>query len=142
MKGLNAFPKDQWPTSIEPLYYSFHIMVGLGTLFIALMGLATLLLWKGRLQSQRWLLWILMLAFPFPFIANTAGWMTTELGRQPWLLYGVMRTAAGSSQLVHSGQTVFTLLGFMGLYLLLGLLFLLLIGREIAHGPAPSGLGN
>ena len=142
VKGLNAFPKDQWPTSIEPLYYSFHIMVGLGTLFIALMGLATLLLWKGRLQSQRWLLWILMLAFPFPFIANTAGWMTTELGRQPWLLYGVMRTAAGSSQLVHSGQTVFTLLGFMGLYLLLGLLFLLLIGREIAHGPAPSGLGN
>ncbi len=142
VKGLNAFPKDQWPTSIEPLYYSFHIMVGLGTLFIALTGLATLLLWKGRLQSQRWLLWILMLAFPFPFIANTAGWMTTELGRQPWLLYGVMRTAAGSSQLVHSGQTVFTLLGFMGLYLVLGLLFLLLIGREIAHGPAPSGHGN
>ena len=142
VKGLNAFPKDQWPTSIEPLYYAFHIMVGLGTLFMALMGLSALLLWKGTLQSQRWLLWILMLAFPFPFIANTAGWMTTELGRQPWLLYGLMRTSAGSSQLVHSGETVFTLLGFMGLYLVLGLLFLLLIGREIAHGPAPSGLGN
>ena len=138
VKGLDAFPQDQWPTSIEPLYYSFHIMVGLGTLFIALMGLSALLLHKARIQSQRWLLWILMLAFPFPFIANTAGWMTTELGRQPWLLYGLMRTSEGSSQLVHGGETVFTLLGFMGLYLVLGLLFLMLIGREVAHGPVPS----
>ena len=138
VKGLDAFPQDQWPTSIEPLYYSFHIMVGLGTLFIALMGLSALLLRKARIQSQRWLLWILMLAFPFPFIANTAGWMTTELGRQPWILYGLMRTSEGSSHLVHSGETVFTLLGFMGLYLVLGLLFLMLIGREVAHGPVPS----
>ena len=138
VKGLDAFPQDQWPSSIEPLYYSFHIMVGLGTLFIALMGLSALLLRKARIQSQRWLLWILMLAFPFPFIANTAGWMTTELGRQPWILYGLMRTSEGSSHLVHSGETVFTLLGFMGLYLVLGLLFLMLIGREVAHGPVPS----
>ena len=86
VRGLNAFPRDQWPTSIEPLYYAFHIMVGLGTLFIGLMGLSALFLWRARLQSQRWLLWILMLAFPFPYIANTAGWMTTELGRQPWLM--------------------------------------------------------
>ena len=138
VKGLNAFPRDQWPTSIEPLYYSFHIMVGLGTLFIALMGLSAILLRKARLMRQRWLLWVLMLAFPFPYIANTAGWMTAELGRQPWLIYGLMRTSEGSSHLVHSGQTVFTLLGFMGLYLVLGLLFLMLIGREVAHGPVPS----
>ena len=135
VQGLNDFPRDQWPTSIEPLYYSFHIMVGLGTLFIALMGFSALMLRKARINSQRWLLWILMLAFPFPYIANSAGWMTTELGRQPWLLYGLLRTADGSSHLVHAGQTVFTLLGFMGLYLVLGLLFLMLIGREIAHGP-------
>jgi cytochrome d ubiquinol oxidase subunit I len=135
VQGLNDFPRDQWPTSIEPLYYGFHIMVGLGTLFIALMGFSALMLRKGRINSQRWLLWILMLAFPFPYIANSAGWMTTELGRQPWLLYGLLRTADGSSHLVHAGQTVFTLLGFMGLYLVLGLLFLMLIGREIAHGP-------
>ena len=102
------------------------------------MGLSALLLRKARIQSQRWLLWILMLAFPFPFIANTAGWMTTELGRQPWILYGLMRTSEGSSHLVHSGETVFTLLGFMGIYLVLGLLFLMLIGREVAHGPVPS----
>lgn len=136
VKGLKEFPRDQWPTGVELLYYSFHIMVGLGTLFIALMGSAALLSWKGGLGRQRWLLWVLMLAFPFPFIANTAGWMTAELGRQPWLVYGLIRTADGSSHLVHAGQTVFTTLGFAGLYLVLGLLYLYLVGREVAHGPA------
>jgi cytochrome d ubiquinol oxidase subunit I len=140
VKGLNAFPVDQWPTGIELLYYSFHIMVGLGALFIALMGLAALLVWKGRLSGHRWLLWILMLAFPFPYLANTAGWMVAEMGRQPWLIYGLMRTAHGSSALVHPGQTVFTTLGFAGIYLVLGLLFLFLVGREIAHGPIASKL--
>ena len=138
VKGLKEFPRDQWPTGIEMLYYSFHIMVGLGTLFIALVGIAALLSWKGALQRQRWLLWVLMLAFPFPFIANTAGWMTAEMGRQPWIVYGLIRTADGSSHLVHAGQTVFTTLGFAGLYLVLGLLFLYLVGREIAHGPAAN----
>jgi len=140
--GLKAFPRDQWPTSIEPLYYAFHIMVGLGTLFILLMGLSALMAWTGRLPSQRWLLWCLMLAFPFPYIANSAGWMTAELGRQPWILYCLMRTSQGSSHLVHSGETVFTFLGFLGLYFVLGLLFLFLVGREIARGPAPSGHGH
>ena len=78
-----------------------------------------------------------MLAFPLPYIANTVGWMTAELGRQPWLIYGLFRTAQGSSPTVHSGMVLFTLMGFCGLYLVLGLLFLFLIGREIAHGPGP-----
>ena len=137
VKGLNDIPRDQWPTAIALLYYAFHIMVGLGTLFIALMGLATLLLWKGRLERTRPLLWMLMLAFPFPFIATTAGWMTAELGRQPWLIYGLMRTAAGASPTVHTGATAFTLIGFMGLYFVLGLLYLHLIGKEVSHGPQP-----
>jgi cytochrome d ubiquinol oxidase subunit I len=81
------------------------------------------------------MLWILLLAFPLPYIANTAGWMTAELGRQPWLVYGLFRTAQGSSPTVHSGTVLFTLMGFCGLYLALGVLFLFLIGREIAHGP-------
>jgi cytochrome bd ubiquinol oxidase subunit I len=138
VKGLNAFPPDQWPTQIELLYYAFHIMAGLGTLFIAIMSLASLLHWRRRLQRSRWMLWILMLAFPFPYIATTAGWMTAELGRQPWLIYGLMRTADGSSPTVNTGQTVFTLLGFAGLYFVLGLLFLFLVGREIAHGPGDA----
>jgi cytochrome d ubiquinol oxidase subunit I len=133
--GLRAFPADQWPDNIELLYYAFHIMAGLGTLFILLTGLSAIQLWRGRLAATRPLLWVLMLAFPFPYIATTAGWLTTELGRQPWLVYGLMRTAEGSSPVVHSGTTLFTLIGFAGIYTVLGFLFLYLIMREIAHGP-------
>jgi cytochrome d ubiquinol oxidase subunit I len=135
VKGLGEFPPDQWPTNIEFLYYGFHIMVGLGTLFIALMGLSALLLVRGRLDRTRPLLWLLMFAFPFPFIANSAGWVVAELGRQPWLIYGLMRTPEGTSHLVHPGETVFTALGFAGLYFVIGLLFLFLVGRELHHGP-------
>jgi cytochrome bd ubiquinol oxidase subunit I len=138
VRGLSEFPVDQWPTSIELLYYSFHIMVGLGTLFIAIMTLAAFLLYRKKLFGLRPYLWILMLAFPFPFIANTAGWMTAELGRQPWLVYGLSRTEHGYSRLVHGGQTVFTSLGFAGLYLVLGLLYVFLVLREVEHGPVPG----
>lgn len=135
VRGLNDFPEDQWPTNIELLYYSFHVMAGLGTIFIALMGLANVQRFRGRLADSRPLLWALMLAFPFPFIANTAGWMTAELGRQPWLVWGLMRTSDGISHVVSQGDVLFTLIGFAGLYSAVGLLYLFMIGREIAHGP-------
>jgi cytochrome d ubiquinol oxidase subunit I len=133
--GLEEYPKDLWPDNIELLYYSFHLMITLGTLFIILMAYATFQNWRGRLSSTTWLLWALMLAFPYPYIANTLGWMTAELGRQPWLIYGVFRTHDGYSKVVSSGDTIFTLIGFTGLYIVLGLLFLSLAGREIARGP-------
>ena len=136
--GLDQFPVDTWPDNIELLYYSFHIMAGLGTLLILTMAVAVLLEWRGSLASSRPMLWVLMLAFPFPYIATTAGWMTAELGRQPWIVYGLMRTVDGASPTVHSGTTLFTLLGFCGLYFVLGVLFLFLIGREISHGPGPA----
>jgi cytochrome bd ubiquinol oxidase subunit I len=135
VRGLDSFPETEWPTNIELLYYGFHIMVGLGTVFIGLMGLAIVQLFRGRLEASRWLLWPLSFAFPFPFIANTAGWMTAELGRQPWLVYGLMRTSQGGSPTVHAGSTLFTTLGFAGLYLVLGLLYISLVQREIMHGP-------
>jgi cytochrome d ubiquinol oxidase subunit I len=135
VNGLNDFPKESWPDNIELLYYSFHLMITLGTIFIALMAYAGFQYLRGRLESSRWLLWVLMLAFPFPYIANTLGWMTAELGRQPWLVYGLFQTAKGHSQVVSAGDTVFTLIGFVGLYMVLGLLFLFLVGREISHGP-------
>ena len=138
VKGLNAFPKDQWPTNIPLLYYSYHIMVGLGTIFIAILAGAAYMLWRKKLQHSRWMLWILMLAFPFPFIANTAGWMTAELGRQPWLVYGLMRTAAGTSLNVSAGNTLFTLLGFLGMYFVVGVLFLFLVIKTINQGPEGS----
>ena len=142
VKGLDAFPHDQWPTNIELLYFSYHIMVGLGTLFIGIAVIATLLLWRGKLFSSRWMLWVLLLSLPFPYIANTAGWMTAELGRQPWLVYGLMRTADGYSKTVSAGNGIFTLLGFMGMYTVLGILFLFLVRREIEQGPLAEPLGH
>jgi cytochrome bd ubiquinol oxidase subunit I len=135
VKGLNAFPENDWPTSIELLYFSYHIMVGLGTVFIAIMVVAGLLLWRGKLFASRWMLWVLLLALPFPYIANTAGWITAEIGRQPWLVYSLMRTADGYSKSVSAGNGLFTLLGFMGMYMVLGILFLFLVHREIEQGP-------
>jgi cytochrome bd ubiquinol oxidase subunit I len=142
VRGLDAFPKEDWPGNIPLLYYSYHIMVGLGTFFIAIMVVAAFLLWRGTLFHAKWMLWILMLSAPFPYIANTAGWMTAELGRQPWLVYGLMRTADGYSKLVSAGNGMFTLLGFMGLYMVLGILGLFMIWREIDHGPAGAPMTN
>ena len=135
VKGLKAFSRDLWPDNIPLLYYSYHIMVGIGTMLIVLTLLCAWSLWRGRLYGSRPLLWALMLALPFPYIATTAGWMTAELGRQPWLIYGLMRTADGFSTRVSAANGLFTLMGFMGLYMLLGILFLFLVLREIEQGP-------
>jgi cytochrome bd ubiquinol oxidase subunit I len=135
VEGLDSFPERLWPQNIPLLYYSYHIMVGLGTIFIAIMVVSAFLLWRGKLFDARWMLWILLLSLPFPYIANTAGWMTAELGRQPWLVYGLMLTADGYSS---AGNGMFTLLGFMGMYLVLGILFLFLVHREIDHGPVAA----
>jgi cytochrome d ubiquinol oxidase subunit I len=139
VRGLNEFPKDTWPDNIELLYYAFHIMITLGTIFILIMAWANWKRWRGRLESSTALLWVLMLAWPFPYIATSLGWMTAELGRQPWLIFGLFRTNQGYSRVVSAGDTIFTLIGFAGLYFVIGLLFLYLTGREIYHGPdAPA----
>jgi cytochrome d ubiquinol oxidase subunit I len=90
------------------------------------------------LYRSRWMLWILLLALPFPYIANTAGWINAEAGRQPWVIYGLMRTPLGISPEVSEGNAWFTLIGFFGLYLVLGILFLFLVYRIIDRGPAPE----
>ncbi len=135
VKGLDAFPIEQWPDNIPLLYYSYHIMVGLGTIFVAVMALALWSLWRGRLYESPLILWALMLLAPFPYIATTAGWMTAELGRQPWLIYGLMRTAQGNSAQISAGNALFTLIGFAGMYSVLSVLFLFLIYQEVRRGP-------
>ncbi len=140
VKGLAAFPKERWPDNVPLLYYSYHIMVGLGTIFAAVMAGALLCLWMGRLYEFPLVLWALMLLAPFPYIANTAGWMTAEIGRQPWLIYGLMRTDQGSSAQISAGNAMFTLIGFAGMYSVLAVLFLFLIYQEIQHGP--DGVGE
>jgi cytochrome bd ubiquinol oxidase subunit I len=139
VQGLNEFPEALWPQNIPLLYYSYHIMVGLGTIFIAIMVVSIFLLRRGTLFQSHWMLWILLLSLPFPYIANTAGWLTAELGRQPWLVYGLMRTADGYSKNVSAGNGLFTLLGFMGMYMVLGILFLFLVRRVIEEGPIAEG---
>ena len=140
VKGLSDFDRDVWPTNIAGLYYAYHIMVGLGTIFIAMMAVAALLMWRKRLYQANWLLWPMMFAIPFPYIANIAGWYTAELGRQPWLVYNLMEMSKGASPTVSSGNTLFTLLGFVGLYIVLGLLFLLLVGKIVQAGPHAKNL--
>jgi cytochrome d ubiquinol oxidase subunit I len=138
VKGLDEFPRDTWPDNVELVYFSYHIMVGLGTIFIGIFTIATILLWRRALYRSRAMLWIILLALPFPFIANTAGWITAEVGRQPWLVYGLLRTANGASPVVSAGNAWFTLIGFMGVYTVLGILFLFLVYREIERGPERS----
>ncbi len=135
VRGLNEFPKSDWPTNIPLLYYGYHIMAGLGTILVAVMAIAAFLLWRGTLYTTHFMLWVVLLCAPLPYVANTAGWMTAEVGRQPWLVYGLMRTTDGYSKYVHAGNGLFTLLGFMGLYTLLAMVFLFLVGRVIAKGP-------
>ena len=138
VKGLEDFPRDEWPDNIELLYYAYHVMAGLGTILISIMGGAALLLWRKKLYETRPALWVLMCSFPFPYIATTAGWMTAELGRQPWLVYGLLRTSQGTSPRVSAGSVAFSTIGYTGLYLVLGLLYVFLVGRAIAKGPVPG----
>jgi cytochrome d ubiquinol oxidase subunit I len=136
VKGLDQFPRDQWPTTLPLLFYSYHIMAGLGTYFALLMVIAAFLLWRGKLYTTSWILWPILLSFPLPYIATTAGWMTAEIGRQPWIVYGLMRTAQGSSIHVTAGNSLFTLLGFLGMYSLLSILWIVIVYRIIETGPA------
>jgi cytochrome d ubiquinol oxidase subunit I len=112
-------------------------MVGLGTILWAIALLAVFLLWRGRLFRSRPMLWALLLAWPFTYIANIAGWTVAETGRQPWVVFGLQRTSAGASPpgSVPAGTGIFTLLGFAGLYLLIGLLYVMLTLRIVARGP-------
>jgi cytochrome bd ubiquinol oxidase subunit I len=138
VQGLDKISRDQWPEPLPLLYYAYHIMAGLGTYFALLMVVAGFLLWRGKLFATRWVLWPLMLSFPLPYIANTAGWMTAEIGRQPWIVYGLIRTDQGYSKYVSAGNGLFTLLGFMGMYSMLSILFIVLVYRIIAAGPGKT----
>lgn len=135
VQGLDQVPRDQWPAPLPLLFYAYHIMAGLGTYFALLMVISAFLLWRGKLFTTRWALWPLMLSFPLPYIANTAGWMTAEIGRQPWVVYGLLRTSQGYSKYVSAGNGLFTLLGFMGMYSILSILFIVLVYQIIQKGP-------
>jgi cytochrome d ubiquinol oxidase subunit I len=137
IKGLKDAPKENWPP-VNLVFQSYHIMVALGGIFIVLGLLGAWLLWTGKIYTARWYLWLLPFLIPLPHLAHETGWITAEVGRQPWIIYGLMKTAAASSVVVSAGQLIFSLVMFTLVYLLLFVMFVLLLVKIIKQGPEAS----
>ncbi len=132
--GLNAFaPEDRPPVNF--VFQTYHLMVGIGTILILVSLLGMFMWWRKKLFTGRWLLWIFVIAVLLPEIANQLGWFSAEVGRQPWIVYGLLRTSEAASPSVGSGQIVTSLILFCLIYLLLFVLFIYLLNEKIHHGP-------
>jgi cytochrome bd ubiquinol oxidase subunit I len=137
VQGLKDFPKDEWPPLLLT-FIPFHLMVGLGMYFVFLTGLGLLLKFKGKLYETPWFLWLLVVSMPLPIIANDLGWITAEVGRQPWIVYGMLKTADAISHSVPAGQILASLIMFILIYSLLFAVWVFLLGKAIAKGPQAS----
>ena len=132
--GLNSFPKDETPP-VNIVFQAYHIMVAIGFFLIAISILGVFLWWRGKLFNHRWLLWIFVFSVLAPQIANQIGWIVAEVGRQPWIVYGLLRTSEGLSKVVTAEQIWFSLILFAVIYLFLFILFIYLLNEKIKHGP-------
>lgn len=144
--GLNSFPENERPP-VNIVFQSYHLMVAIGFTLIGLSVLGIFFWWKGILFKQKWLLWIFVFSVLLPQIANQIGWITAEVGRQPWIVYGLLRTSEGLSKAVESGQVWFSLILFTLVYIGLFILFIYLLNEKIKHGPEdvesiPSEIGH
>ncbi|MFY7839332.1 MAG: cytochrome ubiquinol oxidase subunit I [Lacibacter sp.] len=135
VKGLNAFPEDERPKQINAIFQFYHIMVACGMAMIALTVFAVWQWRRNRLFETKWLLWLFVFSVLLPQIANQAGWFAAEMGRQPWVVYGLLKTSDALSKTVTANQVLFSLIMFTVVYLLLLVLFLYLLNRKIKHGP-------
>lgn len=135
IKGLNAFQKSDRPQAVNAVFQFYHIMISIGMALIGLSLLSVFLWWRGILFQQRWLLWIFVWAVFLPQIGNQVGWFTAEMGRQPWVVYGLLRTSDALSEAVTANQVLFSLIMFSFIYLLLFILFIYLLNKKIKHGP-------
>lgn len=135
VKGLGSFAPEDRPSQVNAVFQFYHIMVGIGTLLIALSWYAMFCWWRGTLFSKRWLLWLFAFSVLLPQLANQAGWFAAEMGRQPWVVYGLLRTSEAFSQSVSANQILFSLILFALVYSLLLVLFLYLLNRKIKAGP-------
>ncbi|MEY3114241.1 MAG: hypothetical protein RL423_427 [Bacteroidota bacterium] len=133
--GLNSFPEEDRPSQINAVFQFYHIMIAIGMLLIGLTLYATFLWWRGKLFETKWLLWIFSFSVILPQIANQVGWFAAEMGRQPWVVYGHLRTNEAFSQEVSSHQIVFSLIMFTVVYALLLVLFIYMVNKKIKHGP-------
>ena len=137
--GLNEFkPEDRPPVQASFLF--FHGMVGIGFALIAIAALGFLYFKKGTLHERRWLLWLLVGSVLGPQLANQLGWFAAEVGRQPWIVYGVMRTPEGLSAVVKANVVLTLLIMFTLIYFLLFAVFIYLLNEKIQHGPDDTDL--
>jgi cytochrome bd ubiquinol oxidase subunit I len=141
VKGLRDFPSTDWPPLAIP-FLSFHHMVIIGGLMLLVALLGLWLMWRGRIEEARWWQRLVFWSIPLPMIAIQLGWMTAEVGRQPWIVQGLMRTRDAVSKVVGGPELVFSLVLFGLIYLLLGALWLFLLRREILHGPKDGSEGE
>jgi cytochrome d ubiquinol oxidase subunit I len=135
IQGLNAFPEDEQPTAVNAIFQFYHIMVAIGMLLILITLYGTIQWWRGKIFKQRWYLWILVFAVILPQISNQLGWFAAEMGRQPWVVYGHLKTADALSESVQASEVLFSLIFFSLIYALLLILFIYLLDRKIKKGP-------
>lgn len=133
--GLDAFPKDEQPGQVNAVFQFYHIMIAIGMALIGLTVFGFIQLKRKKLFDQKWLLKAFIWAVLLPQIANQAGWFAAEMGRQPWVVYGLLRTDEAFSQAVSANQIWFSLILFFVIYLLLFVLFLYLLNKKIQNGP-------
>jgi cytochrome d ubiquinol oxidase subunit I len=137
--GLRAFKPEERPSQVNSVFQFYHMMVIIGSSMIALTLFSCWLWWKKSLFDKRWLMWIFAFSVLLPQIANQAGWFTAEMGRQPWVVYGMLRTSDALSKIVTANQIIFSLVLFTLVYIVLFTLFLFLLNRKIQHGPVDYG---
>lgn len=142
VKGLNAFPEDERPTAVNAIFQFYHIMVAIGMFLIALTLFGTFQWWRGKLFEKKWLLKIFIVSVLLPQIANQVGWFAAEMGRQPWVVYGLLRTSDALSKVVTANQVMFSIILFSLVYVLLFSLFVYLMNKKIQHGPDDSDLAE
>jgi len=138
VNGLDKIPRQDWPP-VAMTFYAFHLMVILGILFICLTLLASVFRWRGTLFERRWLLWVFVFAVPLPYVANEAGWVTAEVGRQPWVVYGLLRTSEALSKAVVANQVFGSIIMFILIYALLFAVWLFVLDSKIRQGPEEIG---
>lgn len=134
VKALDQFPVKDWPPVAIP-FTCFHLMVALGGYFVVLTSFGLFMLWRKKLFETRWLLWVFVASVLGPYVANEVGWASAEVGRQPWIVYGLLRTEDAVSRAVVGEHIVISIVGFSIVYFLLGMVWVNVLHSKITHGP-------
>ncbi len=139
--GLETFPPEDRPPVLIP-FLAFRLMVGMGLIMLAVSWFGVCLRWRGRLRPTRWFLWATFLSFPTGFIAVLAGWFTAEVGRQPWVVYGLLRTKDAVTPSLVTADVLISLIGYVVVYAVIYSFGFYYIYKLLRDGPADAGEGH